>query len=235
MCIFDSLGEFPPVRDVEFPFSYSVCEYILALAFWACMQESMSCCLWRHRKNELHQQMWQWRSAPLSVCSKHKTIKTEAVAKEMHMELFLFSIPPLCPPFSSHLLLSLSLPLSLFTTHTHAQTPTHPRTHTVVFVGAIAPRQAAWNWSLQRVLDYQRDTATRKLGDTLERGREEHKREAGRGKECRGVSMGLGGGWSDQTGEGWGWGEDKDQKSLCSRTVNGEREKRKKKRLEWMH
>lgn len=102
------------------------------------------------------------------------------------MELFLFSIPPLCPPFSSHLLLS---PLSL-----SLKAHTHTPTHTVVFVGAIAPRQAAWNWSLQRVLDYQRDTATRKLGDTLERGREEHKREAGRGKECRGVSMGLGGG-----------------------------------------
>lgn len=89
------------------------------------------------------------------------------------MELFLFSIPPLCPPFSSHLLLS-----SLF-----AQT--HTPTHTVVFVGAIAPRQAAWNWSLQRVLDYQRDTATRKLGDTLERrgGREKHKREAERGEK----------------------------------------------------
>lgn len=46
----------------------------------------------------------------------------------------------------------------------------HTPPHTVVFVGAIAPRQAAWNWSLQRVLDYQRDTATRKLGDTGEGG-----------------------------------------------------------------
>lgn len=175
----------------------------------------MSCCLWRHRKNELHQQIWQWRSAPLSVCSKHKTIKTEAVAREMHMELFLFSIPPLCPPFSSHPLLSIR---SLSRSHcVSAHTPTH----TVVFVGAIAPRQAAWNWSLQRVLDYQRDTATRKLGDTLERGREEHKREVGRGKQRRGVSTGLGGGWSDQTGEGWGRGADKDQESLCSCTVNG--------------
>lgn len=94
----------------------------------------------------------------------------------MHMELFLFSIPPLCPPFSSHLLLFLALFLSL-----SVSLHTHTHTHTVVFVGAIAPRQAAWNWSLQRVLDYQRDTATRKLGDTLERGREEHKHEAGRG------------------------------------------------------
>jgi len=97
------------------------------------------------------------------------------------MELFLF-------PISHYVLHSHPIYCS-FSFYTH----THTHTHTVVFVGAIAPRQAAWNWSLQRVLDYQRDTATRKLGDTLERGREEHKRDVGRGK-CRGVSMGLGGG-----------------------------------------
>lgn len=103
------------------------------------------------------------------------------------MELFLFSILPLCPPFSSHLLLSCLFPRG----HTHT------RTHTVVFVGAIAPRQAAWNWSLQRVLDYQRDTATRKLGDTLDRGEGGISRRwrggGERERECRGVSRDLGG------------------------------------------
>lgn len=57
------------------------------------------------------------------------------------------SAPPPYPPFPP-------------TATTRAHACTH--THTVVFVGAIAARQAAWNWSLQRVLDYQRDTATRK-------------------------------------------------------------------------
>lgn len=105
--------------DSEFPFSYCVCEYILALAFlcvcrnqWAAASEGTE------KKNELHQQIWQWRSASLSVCSKHKTIKAEAVAKEMHMELFLFPISPLRPPFSSHLQLFLFV-----------RTQTHTRTH----------------------------------------------------------------------------------------------------------
>ena len=141
-------------------------------------QEKMSCTT-KYDNEEVHFSVY---------AASIKTIQTGAacVKRKCVWNCFLFSIPPLCPPFSSHLLLS-SFSLSLFLhRHTH--------THTVVFVGAIAPRQAAWNWSLQRVLDYQRDTATRKLGDTRERGREEHKREAGRGKECRGVSMGLGGG-----------------------------------------
>lgn len=80
----------------------------------------------------------------------------------MHRELF----------FSSHpaIMSSILIPSSaLFCVVLHTRARSHTPPHTVVFVGAIAPRQAAWNWSLQRVLDYQRDTATRKLGDTLER------------------------------------------------------------------
>lgn len=42
-------------------------------------------------EKELRQQIWRRRSALLSVCGGRWTIKTDALAREMHMELFLFS------------------------------------------------------------------------------------------------------------------------------------------------